>query len=69
MVYIISMWCDGACKNNGGYDTRKPVFGGAGVYYPRGKKSLGMRCQKKALTKGLNQGNPAATSNRKYSPS
>ncbi|KAK9896206.1 ribonuclease H-like protein [Cystobasidium minutum MCA 4210] len=62
MVYIIEMWCDGACRNNGGYNPNKPIFAGAGVYYPRGKPVL--RRQYRPLPHAAKRGNKTATNNR-----
>jgi len=66
MVYICALWCDGGCRNNGGYNRNRPVFGGYGVYYPRGGSRKGIKKQYKGIQpRDLTQDNPTATSNSK----
>ncbi|KAK9896204.1 ribonuclease H-like protein [Cystobasidium minutum MCA 4210] len=64
MVYIMEMWCDGGCSNNGRSNPNLPVLGGAGVYFPRALDTTLQRQSFLLPSIELDQGDATATNNR-----
>lgn len=63
MVYIMEMWCDGGCSNNGRSNPNLPVLGGAGVYFPRALDTTLQRQSFLLPSIELDQGDATATNN------
>lgn len=64
---VVDIWCDGACRNNGGVNPNLPVLAGVGVYCPTASRED--RRYHRALP-WLKQGpdNVGPTSNRELVP-